>query len=75
MGKFLFVQDNGVNENIGVMSIAGVLKAGGHDVDLILIDEHSTSYLQLIADYDPDVIGFSFMTGNSSWAFEHGPTA
>ena len=69
MGKFLFVQDNGVNENIGVMSIAGVLKAGGHDVDLILIDEHPNSYLKIIADYNPDLIGFSFMTGNRTWAF------
>ena len=39
MGRLLFVQDNGVNENLGVMSIAGVLKAHDHQVDLILIDE------------------------------------
>lgn len=69
MGRFLFVQDNGVNENIGVMAIAGVLKASGHEVDLILIDEHPGNYLQLIADYNPDLIGFSFMTGNRVWAF------
>ena len=49
MGRFLFVQDNGVNENIGVMSIAGVLKAGGHDVDLILIDEHPKTSYELLA--------------------------
>jgi anaerobic magnesium-protoporphyrin IX monomethyl ester cyclase len=70
MGKFLFIQDNGVNENIGVMSIAGVLKSGGHDVDLILIDEHPRNYLTLIAEYNPDLIGFSFMTGNRRWAYE-----
>lgn len=70
MGKFLFIQDNGVNENIGVMSIAGVLKAGGHDINLILIDEHPRNYLARIADYDPDLIGFSFMTGNRRWAYE-----
>jgi len=68
MGRFLFIQDNGVNENIGVMSIAGVLKASGHDVDLILIDEHPKEHLDLIGEYNPDVIGFSFMTGNRHWA-------
>ncbi len=68
MGRFLFVQDNGVNENIGVMSIAAVLEEGGHDVDLILTDEHK-NYLDLIVQYNPDLIGFSFMTGNRRWAF------
>ncbi|MEI6127643.1 MAG: radical SAM protein, partial [Pseudomonadota bacterium] len=70
MGRFLFVQDNGVNENIGVMSIAGVLKAGGHDVDLILLDEHPSNYIDLIKNYNPNLIGFSFMTGNRMWAFK-----
>jgi len=70
MGKFLFVQDNGVNENIGVMSIAGMLKAHGHHVDLIIVDEHRNDYLQRISDCDPDIIGFSFMTGNRRWAYE-----
>ena len=68
MGRFLFVQDNGVNENLGVMSIAGVLRAHGHEVDLILTDEHSKNYLDLIGQYNPDLIGFSFMTGNRNWA-------
>ncbi len=26
MSRLLFIQDNGVNENIGVMSIAGMVK-------------------------------------------------
>ena len=69
MGRLLFIQDNGVNENLGVMSIAGVLRAHGHDVDLILIDEHPRNYLDLIDQYNPDLIGFSFMTGNRLWAF------
>ena len=60
MGRFLFIQDNAVNENIGVMSIAGVLKQGGHDVDLLLTDEHPKNYLDLIAQWDPDLIGFSW---------------
>jgi radical SAM superfamily enzyme YgiQ (UPF0313 family) len=69
MGSFLFIQDNGVNENLGVMSIAGVLRSHGHEVDLILTDEHPRNYLDLIDQYNPDLIGFSFMTGNRRWAF------
>jgi radical SAM superfamily enzyme YgiQ (UPF0313 family) len=69
MGRFLFIQDNGVNENLGVMSIAGGLRAQGHEVDLILTDEHPGHYLDLIDHYAPDLIGFSFMTGNRNWAF------
>ena len=69
MGRLLFIQDNGVNENLGVMSIAGVLRAHGHNVDLILQDEHPKNYVDLIHQYNPDLIGFSFMTGNRNWAF------
>jgi len=69
MGRFLFIQDNGVNENLGIMSIAGVLKTHGHEVDLILLDEHPKNYFDLIDQYNPDLIGFSFMTGNRRWAF------
>ena len=69
MGRLLFIQDNGVNENLGVMSIAGMLRARGHEADLILTDEHPKNYLDLIAGYKPDLIAFSFMTGNREWAF------
>ena len=69
MSRLLFVQDNGVNENIGVMSIAAVVRQAGHDVDLILVDEHP-DYLTRIRQIAPDLIGFSFMTGNRRWAFD-----
>lgn len=69
MGRLLFIQDNGVNENLGIMSIAGVLRAHGHNVDLILQDEHPKHFFDLIDQYNPDLIGFSFMTGNRHWAF------
>ena len=75
MGKFLFVQDNGVNENIGVMSIAGVLKAGGHDVDLILIDEHPDNYLKIIADYNPEPYRFFLYDRKSDVGIYHSPGA
>lgn len=69
MGRILFFQDNGVNENLGVTSIAGVLRAHGHDVDLLLIDEHPKHYLDLVDQCNPDLIAFSFMTGNRNWAY------
>ena len=69
MGRLLFIQDNGANENLGVMSIAGVLRAHGHEVDLILTDEHRKNYLDVIDQFNPDLIAFSFMTGNRRWAF------
>ena len=68
MGRLLFIQDNGVNENLGIMSIAGVMRAHGHDVDLILQDEHPKHFFDLIDQSSPDLIGFSFMTGNRVWA-------
>lgn len=68
MGRLLFIQDNGVNENLGIMSIAGVLREHGHHVDLILQDEHPKHFFDLIDQYNPDLIGFSFMTGNRAWA-------
>ncbi len=69
MGRFLFIQDNGVNENIGVMSIAGMLKAHGHKVDLLIFDEHRKNYLDMIDAFNPDLVGFSFMTGNRKWVY------
>jgi len=69
MGRLLFVQDNGVNENLGVMSIAGMLRAHGHEVDLLLLDEHPKNYADLVAGYDPDLVALSFMTGNREWAY------
>jgi len=51
------------------MSIAGVLRAHGHDVDLLLIDEHPKHYLDLVDQCNPDLIAFSFMTGNRNWAY------
>ncbi len=68
MGRLLFVQDNGVNENLGVMSIAGMLTAHGHEVDLILTDEHPKQFRDLVVAHNPDLIAFSFMTGNREWA-------
>lgn len=50
------------------MSIASIAKEAGHDVDLILTDEHR-NFLDMIAQYKPDLIAFSFMTGNRRWAF------
>jgi len=68
MARVLFVQDNGVNENLGLMSIAAVLRDAGHQVDLLLTEEHGRRFVPLAAAFQPDLIGLSFMTGNRHWA-------
>ncbi|MGE5360885.1 MAG: B12-binding domain-containing radical SAM protein [Bacteroidales bacterium] len=68
MARVLFVQDNGVNENLGLMSVAAVLREAGHQVELLLTEEHGRRFIPLAAAFHPDVIGLSFMTGNRRWA-------
>ena len=61
--KLLFIQENGMNESIGVAHLSAVIKSGGHDCDLILLS-HSKDIFKDIEKYQPDVLGFSFMTGS-----------
>ncbi len=68
MARVLFVQDNGVNENLGLMSIAAVLREAGHQVELLLTEEHGKRFVPLVAAFQPDLIGLSFMTGSRQWA-------
>jgi hypothetical protein len=35
--KVLFIQNNGIQESIGVANLSGILKANGHDTDLLLV--------------------------------------
>ncbi len=68
MARVLFVQDNGVNENLGLMSIAAVLREAGHQVELLLTEEHGRRFIPLVTSFQPDLIGLSFMTGSRQWA-------
>ena len=43
--KVLFIQNNGIQESIGVSNLSGILKANGHQTDLLLVS------------HTPDLIG------------------
>ena len=60
--KVLFLQNNGIQESIGVASIAGMIKANGHAVDLRLAS-HTPDLRAAIADYNPHIVAFSALTG------------
>ncbi|SME98930.1 Radical SAM superfamily enzyme YgiQ, UPF0313 family [Tistlia consotensis] len=60
--RILFLQNNGIQESIGIASLAGTLKANGHEVDLFLAS-HTPNLRETIARYDPQVVAFSALTG------------
>jgi len=62
MGKFLFVEKRIRNEKLGLMTLAAVLKANGHDVQLIQTQFEDID--QYIIDFSPDFLGYSLMTGD-----------
>jgi len=60
--KTLFIQNNGIQESIGVANLSGILKANGHDTDLLLVS-HTRDLIGAIKKYDPGLIAFSALTG------------
>jgi len=60
--KTLFIQNNGIQESIGVANLSGILKANGHDTDLLLVS-HTPDLIGAIKKYDPGLIAFSALTG------------
>jgi radical SAM superfamily enzyme YgiQ (UPF0313 family) len=60
--KVLFIQNNGIQESIGVANLSGILKANRHDTDLLLVS-HTPDLMGAIGKYDPGLIAFSALTG------------
>jgi radical SAM superfamily enzyme YgiQ (UPF0313 family) len=60
--KVLFIQNNGIQESIGVANLSGILKANGHETDLLLVS-HTPDLIGAIRAYDPGLIAFSALTG------------
>ncbi|MBI4367519.1 MAG: B12-binding domain-containing radical SAM protein [Deltaproteobacteria bacterium] len=60
--RVLFIQNNGIQESIGVANLAGIIKAHGHECDLLLVS-HTPDLLGAIERYDPGLIAFSALTG------------
>jgi len=60
--KVLFIQNNGIQESIGIANLSGILKANGHQTDLLLVS-HTPDLIGAIKAYDPGLIAFSALTG------------
>ena len=60
--KVLFIQNNGIQESIGVANLSAILKANGHEADLLLVS-HTPDLIGAIREYDPGLIAFSALTG------------
>ena len=50
------------------MSMSAVLKEAGHDVQLTIAAQEDP--IQLAKSYQPDIIGFSMMTGSQHYYFK-----
>lgn len=61
--KLLFIQENGLNESLGVAILSSAVKSSAHQCDLILVS-HSKDIYKDIRDKQPDLLGFSCMTGS-----------
>ena len=48
----LFIQNNGIQESIGVANLSGILKANGHDADLLLVS-HTPDLIGAIREIRP----------------------
>ena len=62
--KTLFIQNNGIQESIGIANLSGILKANGHDADLLLVS-HTPDLIGAIKKYDPGLIAFSALDRRS----------
>ncbi len=60
--KVLFIQNNGIQESIGVANLSGILKANGHQTDLLLVS-HTPDLMGAVKAYDPGLVAFSALTG------------
>ena len=60
--KVLFIQNNGIQESIGVANLSGILKANGHQCDLFLTS-HTPDMEGAIRKADPNLIALSALTG------------
>ena len=60
--RVLFIQNNGIQESIGIANLSGILKANGHETDLLLVS-HTPDLIGAIRKYNPGLIAFSALTG------------
>jgi radical SAM superfamily enzyme YgiQ (UPF0313 family) len=59
--KTLFIRTT-ASRNPGIANLSGILKANGHETDLLLVS-HTPDLIGAIKQYDPGLIAFSALTG------------
>ena len=65
MAKLLFLQ-NMDYEFVGPMYISAMVKSHGHQCELE-VGHHLKDFQQIIETFQPDIIGFSVMSGSHNW--------
>ncbi|MCI0528315.1 MAG: B12-binding domain-containing radical SAM protein, partial [Nitrospira sp.] len=68
MAKVLWVEKQVDYEPQGIMSISAVLKEAGHEVALAICAQEDP--VQLAGAFQPDIIGYSVMTGSQHYYFK-----
>ena len=66
MAKILFIQEDEWPK-LGIMYLSGTLKKHGHEVDIVIGSEFN-EIGPCLRSFQPDVVGFSIMTGDHHWA-------
>jgi len=61
--RVLFIQFNGVQQSLGIASLAACLERAGHQADLLLMS-HCQDLFAELERLRPDLIGFSAVTGS-----------
>lgn len=59
MMKILFIQDNAINESLGLTELSALLRSKGHICDLLIHDEEN-NILRKVQAYSPDIVIFPF---------------
>ena len=67
MTRILWVEKQIDYEPQGIMSMSAVLKAAGHEVGLTIAAQEDPS--QFARDFQPDIVGYSVMTGSQHYYF------
>jgi radical SAM superfamily enzyme YgiQ (UPF0313 family) len=65
--KIAFLQET-VNQNIGIMYLSAILKGQGHHCELFVHFLEKDNFFSQIKSYEPDILGFSVITGSHHWA-------
>ncbi len=66
--KILFLHENYIEESLGVASLSAVLKAAGHECDVLIEQAEGKDFLKKILSSRPGLIAFSCSTGRHVWA-------